>query len=181
MKPSALLATAVLLAGVLHAGGLEEGDKEAAFSLAFRDSDRGAIGGFELGDEDGPQLTASIAWVRSAFIELGFMASYVDLEGDNPLLGREEQVTGSSPGGFVTVFKPTDGTVSPFVTAAASIPTGDLGDRYKWQVGLSAGVKIYPRERWGLSVFAAYDSVSGEDFVPDANAVSYGAGLLRRF
>ncbi len=181
MKISAILAAAVFLAGGLHAGGLKEGNKELSLSLSIRDSDRGAIGGFELGDEDGPQLTASIAWVRSAFIELGFMASYIDLEGDNPLLGREEQVTGVAPGAFITVFKPTNGSVSPFLTAAASIPTGDFGDRYKWQIGLSAGIKIYPRERWGISVFAAYDSVSGDDFVPDANAISYGAGVLRRF
>ncbi len=181
MKISAMLAAAIFLAGGLHAGGLKEGDKEAAFTLAFRDSDRGAIAGFDLGDEDGPQLTASIAWVRSAFIELGFMATYIDLEGDNPALGREEQVSGVAPGAFVTVFKTTNGSVSPFVTAAASIPTGDFGDQYRWQIGLSAGIKIYPRERWGISVFAAYDMVSGEDFVPDANATSYGAGLLRRF
>ena len=161
---------------VALAGTRKQGDRELSFELGFSSLDLGSAGPVDLRSADGPRGALSFSWVRTRLIQLGIRASLTDFESD-----FDESIEGAALGWFFHLNVPTRGSVAPFAGVGISVPQGNLGARYEYAYNLSAGVRVYPSERFGFSATFEYQSYTGEDFVPDGNATSLSVGFLYKF
>jgi len=166
-----LLLTCVVSA---NAASPTQGNNEFTGRFSYSDISFGSY------DQKETELTIAYGRYLTDMHEIGFSASYTDLEAD--VDGFSESVDGSSLGVFYNLNFPTSGSILPFIGVGVATIGGDLGDAYDWGYDISAGLKIYPFQHAGFVFQVSYtELMAAEDFIEDADGIVVGAGLIIRF
>ena len=183
MRKLVCLAIATALAvSMTAAGELERGAKEVFGRFSYVNLDLGSASGVSVGEQENIEIEFAFGWLLSDNHELGLSTSYIKEDFSNSDIFVDSETDGSTYGGFYHFNFSTKGMATPFVGVNAAIVGGDVGDIYNFQYGAEAGVKIYPFEHGAVVVSVAYAKLQADEAgVPDADAISLGAGIILKF
>jgi len=165
-----LMGSLLSMPGAGSAQSVAQGENEVAGRLSYVDVDYGYF------DSSDTRLDFSYGRYITDMHQLGVTAGYINQE------VNDASVDGITLGAFYALHFPTSGILTPYIGLNAAWLGGDVGDLYDFQYGVGAGLKIYPYEHAGISVGIAYQRLqAAEDYIDDADGLSFGVGLLIRF
>lgn len=181
-RAAVLMAVVILACGASTAANFKKGNKEVALRLSYTDIDYGSKAGFDFGSRQSTELVFSFGWLVTDAVEVGAALSHSKDEIDAGDFGPDADSDATGFGIFFQYNFPTFGTFTPFLGIELFALSGEISDVYDYEIDAEAGVKIYPFEHGGIVASVRYSrAFSGNDFVPDADALGVGAGLVLKY